>query len=367
MNVSLSGAATYTMPITVSPGTNGMQPSIALSYSSQSGNGIAGYGWNISGLSAISRVSKNMFTDGTVEKIDFSNNGTIGKFAIDGNRLVPTNNTDPTEFATESGNTIRIYPKDDYSWFEVHSLDGTITEYGRTEDSRLAAGGNTLTWYINKITDPNGNYMQFVYGNAPGEVFIKYINYAGNTKTGQKPYASVEFLYQIRPDKNTTYYDGIDFNQTVILKGIKSRFRNTVIRDYLLDYAYRGVYLQLVAVGGKGINHLDEGENGSIEYNQTLFEYDKFAVNPTDDLENYRDILKNKKTAELPTISGLSNDQRFYIFGDFDGDGKKERITLYDINGTASYYLQKPDSYGDNEITWSIPPNLTNLPKYQWI
>lgn len=58
-NVTPSGGASYTIPIAIPPGTNGLVPEIALVYNSQSGNSIAGYGWTIAGLSSISRVQKN--------------------------------------------------------------------------------------------------------------------------------------------------------------------------------------------------------------------------------------------------------------------------------------------------------------------
>ena len=43
-SVSLTGAATYNLPIEVPPGINGVSPKIGLTYSSQASNGIAGYG-----------------------------------------------------------------------------------------------------------------------------------------------------------------------------------------------------------------------------------------------------------------------------------------------------------------------------------
>lgn len=62
-NASPTGAASYTVPIEVSPGIQGMQPNISLVYNSQSGNGIAGMCWNIGGLSIISRVPKDYYFD----------------------------------------------------------------------------------------------------------------------------------------------------------------------------------------------------------------------------------------------------------------------------------------------------------------
>jgi hypothetical protein len=54
--VSASGEATYTIPIAVPPGVNGLTPQIALTYASRSRQSIAGYGWNKISLVGVRRV-----------------------------------------------------------------------------------------------------------------------------------------------------------------------------------------------------------------------------------------------------------------------------------------------------------------------
>lgn len=83
--VSPTGGATYSIPIVIPPGTNGVAPSVSLEYNSQSGPGIAGMGWNLSGMSAISRVPQNVYFDGQARPVQLDSDD---RFALDGQRLV---------------------------------------------------------------------------------------------------------------------------------------------------------------------------------------------------------------------------------------------------------------------------------------
>jgi hypothetical protein len=83
--VDPSGAATYSIPIFVPPGTNGMQPQLSLNYNSQGGNGLLGMGWSIGGLSVIHRCGATIAIDGIKGGVNYDAND---KFCLDGERLI---------------------------------------------------------------------------------------------------------------------------------------------------------------------------------------------------------------------------------------------------------------------------------------
>ena len=59
---------------------------IALTYSSLGGQGVAGRGWGIAGVSAISRAPRTVLHDGAAQGIDLSPDDA---WAWDGQRLLP--------------------------------------------------------------------------------------------------------------------------------------------------------------------------------------------------------------------------------------------------------------------------------------
>ena len=84
-DVSSLGTATYTVPIDVPVGVGGMQPSLSLAYSSQSSVGLAGQGFDLKGLGAITRGPKSVFYDGKSSGTTFKKDDA---FFLNGDRLV---------------------------------------------------------------------------------------------------------------------------------------------------------------------------------------------------------------------------------------------------------------------------------------
>lgn len=151
--VSSTGAATYTIPFALPPGIKDIVPPVSLSYSSQAGNGIAGWGWNISGLSTITRVPSTKHHDGAIHPIDFT---TTDRYALDGQRLLLKSGTygaPDSEYQTEKYSNLKIkaYGTSPYgadygpSYFLVLYPDGSRAWYGNGGGSR-----NQLEWSIFK-------------------------------------------------------------------------------------------------------------------------------------------------------------------------------------------------------------------------
>ncbi len=247
-SVSQNGGATYNVPIFVSPGTNGMQPKIAITYNSQAGNGLLGRGFDLTGLSVISRVPATLAQDRFLDPVDFDGND---RFALDGQRLVNIYGAyggNGTRYRTEQETFSRVisYGRsgDGPSFFRVWTKDGIYMEFGGTSDSRIEIPGSTsvLLWRVNRIQDRSGNYMTIRYleDRGTGESVPYRIDYAGNTIRRSLPYASVLFSYQWRTDPSTHWISGRRILIRRRLTQIRSLYGNTLVRSYTMGYGLRG-------------------------------------------------------------------------------------------------------------------------------
>ena len=253
--VSPSGAATYTIPIQVPPGTAGMQPSLALSYNSQAGNGLAGMGWSLSGFSAIHRCPATIVQgDGFMGGINYDTND---RFCLDGERLIVVNGfadgASGAEYRTEHESFSRVKSfgacgGGPCNW-TVEAKSGQIIEFGNTEDSRVQAAtqprgiarSEIRMWALNKVSDRAGNYLSVTYyeDQFNGIHVPVWIAYSGNTNTGQVPYAAVQPVWQARPDIDTAYEAGSQIQTVHRLSHINtftSPGAATFVKMYYLTY-----------------------------------------------------------------------------------------------------------------------------------
>jgi len=171
--VNDNGNSTYTIAITSPPGTAQVQPNLSLSYNSRAKNGMLGAGWELSGLSLITRIGCNIATDGITRGISLDSGD---RFALDGQRLIAYRDSagqllrtqaerdgaygrNGTEYRTEVESWTRIFSSGSCGGgpcaFTAWSKDGSRTDYAVTADSRFEVAGTpaVLMWAVGRVTE----------------------------------------------------------------------------------------------------------------------------------------------------------------------------------------------------------------------
>lgn len=258
-----SGGVSNSIPIVVPPGTAGFVPSIALSYSSwsasgaaslakpdnfagsRSGNGLAGVGWSISGLSVITRCAQTISTDNATGAVLYDAND---RFCLDGQRLVTVGTgaygADQTEYRTEVETMTKIVSVGSSgsgpAWFKVWLKSGLILELGNSASSRIAGlpNGSARAWAVNKVSDRFGNYYTVTWyqGAASLEYVPSRIDYTGNAAAQLLPYNSIQFRYENRPDTESYYAGGVRIRDESRLTSIATYADDALVKDYRVAY-----------------------------------------------------------------------------------------------------------------------------------
>lgn len=251
--VANTGAATYSMSISLPAGVAGMQPELVINYSSDGGNGLVGTGFAIGGLSAIERCAPTIAHDGFNGAIDFS----AERYCLDGQRLFPVGSyTDRAsntgiEYRTEVDDFSRIVaygPQGSPTHFRVWRKDLKIANYGGSDNARFRLRNNnqittaTLSWKLSRVEDAYGNYFSVSYENsaAGGEIYPDRITYTGNDAQGIVANRYVVFEKEPRPDAMVRYLGGNSLHVNKRLTAIKAYFGGVapanLIREYRIAY-----------------------------------------------------------------------------------------------------------------------------------
>jgi len=303
--VGPDGEMGYDIPVNIASGTKGMQPDLHIVYKSRSGNGLLGWNWHLGGISSITRTAKNIYYDNTTSPVQFD---TSDALSLDGQRLilVGTNTYSP-----ENNPYTKIVFNG--TGFTLTTQSGTVIQYGLTTTSRFTPTGapSPVAWNINRITDPDGNYIDYSYlaDASRSENRIDEIKYTGHgTISG---YNSIKFAYSRRNDPNITYIGGYSTQQTLRLDAIRVYSEGNMSKEYTFSYFSDGIYNKL-----NQVSVVDEG----VVYNPTIINWG------STDLTN---IILPMIDAGSSSSSGVqlgSLTSNKVYFGDFNGDGTTDII-----------------------------------------
>ncbi len=221
MEVNNSGALVYTVPIEVLPGINNFQPNLALSYNSQSGNGQAGWGWNLIGLSVITQGGTSKEIEGITRGPQFTDSDPL---YLDGQRLIKTGTN---TYETRLYSKVQILKGTDGNYsFIVKYPDGKIGKY-----KQLGYGQH----YISTFIDPLGTEIHYQYTTSGNIPFLSSISYGG-TSAGNDTY-KIEFTYKPRKYTVRSWKNGQQYINDKILSLVTvSSTYNGIYRKYSFKY-----------------------------------------------------------------------------------------------------------------------------------
>jgi len=247
-DVNDMGAATYKIPIEI-PSGGGVDPQIAISYNSQSSSyGLLGYGFDVSGVSAITRTGYNPFTDGVKKGISYTSSD---NYCLDGKRLILKSGTRGQEgaiYTVEGDPYTLVYSHGSYSnssantWFEVKTPDGSVYTYGKSDNSRLSYTNSKgyariASWNIEEAQDKYSNYVTYSYTKQDYKLYPVSITYGTNKLKSRGITNSISFAYE-KLSSNLQCFSIEDRLGKISkrLQSITTSANNQTFRKYTFDY-----------------------------------------------------------------------------------------------------------------------------------
>jgi|GEM_PF-2700140 RHS repeat-associated protein len=398
--VSDDGAADYSIELWSPPARMGIGPKLSLSYSSRSGRGSAGMGWNVGGfgISRVTRCHTTVAQDGDSAPIDFSNGDAL---CLDGQRLIPTNQpaiNGAIPYATEHDPFTRVLMNVTAPFsFVVQLPDGRELSYGATANSRHA-GPRTLwaptpegvptaatagdavfvyAWALDSARDALGNRMDVTYQrftddaealatSSCTELLPSQIAYTAGPLPSQPALRQVLFSYEkpASSEPSCKYVAGFGLGsqmrlRQIVMAGPGASTQPIALRSYTLSYHQSAITQRSLL---DSVRECD-GTN-KVCLPSTTFEYEAGS-------DHYEQL--SGPLASLYTADKHPTDIRF---ADLNGDGRDDILFSYFATQDTpifsgveqrGYALSQGWAFGppvlyvpdDNEILAGVPPAST--------
>jgi len=338
-----SGAVHYAIPLIVPPGRAGQQPSVALTYDSQSGNGSAGVGWALNTRSIERSVKQGVNYD----QHDFvMREGQMASVLVQTGTSAGFEQYQP-QIQDAFIQLSRITTSN--SWKLTHK-DGSAEIYGESDNSRITVNGRTFGWLLSSVVDTRGNTVFYQYQVLQSEPYLASIAYGGpqtpmmsECKGSMQFNGCVAFRWEQRADSEITYERDGETIRGYRLAGVDLYTRGVRYDGYLLSYA----------VG-----------NGSPATGRSLLDAVRHTGKGTPDTA---EVVASFKYNSVPTAwireswasSAFRPQPVLTLHGDFNGDGRTD-IAFVPENHTSAWmmYLSAGKSWanGGEPAIWSPGP-----------
>lgn len=315
-----NGSLNYEYPIALPQGRNGLTPEIVVVYNSSNKlqSSVIGKGWLLD-IPFIQRINKKgtdtLYTD------NYFTSSFDGELVSQGGGVYTPR--------IENGSFLK-YEYSGNVW-TITDKEGTSYEFGLTASARQDNSVNTseiFTWMLEKVTDTNGNVIDYTYFKDGGQIYPETVTYAGGLY-------KVNFNRTTRTNPYTIYTPSFEVESLYWINQIEVLTDNSVTSTYDFTHSNESIS-DITLTGSEGSTSL------SLPPLDLEYTHDNPNIN--------EDFLEN-----LPyeVDHDWSNATRF---GDLNGDGLTDYIRSYRQNG----YIQK-QTYLNTGSGWQTSPDW-NLP-----
>jgi len=245
----MTGSAVASVPIAVPPGRRGLQPGIALGYSSSSPNNICGVGWQLD-MGSIQRNTKS-----GVPKYDSTDSFLVNMGGANA-ELVDIGSG---EYRAKQEGAFFKFSFDGTSW-QVKDKSGTTYLFGSSANSRQTGPSGDFKWCLDRVVDLHGNYMSLSYIEDRSQLYPDEILYTGK-EGADAPTNEVQFIYEARNDPFSGYRSGFEVTTAKRLSEVDVAANGQRARKYGFGYTYspetgRSLLTSVTQYGTDGVTAL---------------------------------------------------------------------------------------------------------------
>lgn len=348
-DVTPTGAKTVTVPIATAPTTR-LAPSVSLTYNSQAGNDLAGYGWSIGGLSKITVVPKTAYYDGTALGANIYDVNSV--YMLDGNRLVTNTDAVHTDYHYETASGHILVKKHFYSGSTVSHFTALYPDGSRVTFGSSSNIYNLAEFPVTEIEDRDGNRMEFHYSydSSEGKHCISDIYYSFPSSGDAAGH--IHFTYDLsnRADRVEQYYARHRYYVSHLLRSIESYSGGVLLRSYSLTHQLKDNVNILTQIGcSNGTSNLPPLQ---FSYGDEEYESHTVRLYKSDDI--FLEAAYTDSSADFIYIRG-----KFVPGADEDGLVILPDLPTYDLMSGGQTPFDSP--YPSNQHFLVIPSIRTGF------
>ena len=346
--VTQTGARSYSVPVPTAAGST-FAPEISLDYNSQGGEGDAGYGWNLSGVSSITIRNKSFYYDSITRPARYYD--ASQRYSLDGIPLVPKSISGHVfyDFETTSGNILVKKIKNSLGGvvgFTVLYPNGDSAVFGFPDDSVVSS-----VYPITEISDCDGHSIKYTYYN-----FGHPLYYVHTIAYGHNYQDTILFSYLPTDTLNLQPYFGCQpVGRYLLLSTISSYSNGGLLSRDILHYSS--------AYGTSLLNSIERIRE-TERLNPLRFEYGRYELDGEDYTDNAPECDSVVQVGSFSLTSAFQGNNLLYVRGKLTAGNYDDglivlpnRSTYYPVD-TSWFNTHHYDSQYDSDQQIMVYPNV---------